>query len=226
LSLRQIEVEELEIQRREKELVHSVRQPAEAEQHRIETLATAEQARQIALARSAAEAVRLQGLAEAEVLRARGEAEADAVRVRALAEAEGRRANLLAEAEGMQRKAEAWQAYSSAALSDRLIDKLPQLASAVAAPLSKIERMVLVNSGGGDGGSGVERITKGVTDVLAQLPALVSTMTGVDLSQLVAQVKSAMAAAEDTEPAGQGEQEKLLPLTTKRGHAPAGGNGA
>jgi hypothetical protein len=54
----------------------------------------------------------------------------------------------------------------------------------VAAPLGKVERIVLV-SNGGDGGSGVERITRGVTDVMAQLPAIVQTLGGIDLRALL-----------------------------------------
>ncbi|MGE0707109.1 MAG: flotillin family protein [Planctomycetota bacterium] len=183
---RQVELEDLEIARREKELEHSVRKPAEAERFRLETLVQAEQCRLRALAEAEAQAARARGLAEAEVVRARGEAEAEAVRLRGLAEAEGLKARYLAEAEGMQKKAEAWRGYNAAAIGQLTIEKLPEIAKAVAAPLQQVEKIVLVNTGNGAGGTGVERVTQSVTDVIAQVPAVVEAMTGVDLKRLLA----------------------------------------
>lgn len=184
---KKIEVEQLEIQRRELELVHTVQKPAEAERHRVETLAQAERQKLLALAEAEAEAAKLRGLAEAEVIRAKGEAEAEAIRQRALAEAEGLKAKYLAEAEGMKEKAKAWQEYNEAAVSQIFVEKLPEIASAIASPLSKIDRIIMVNTGGGDA-SGVERITKGVIDVLAQVPGAVELLTGVNLPELLKRV--------------------------------------
>ncbi|MCB9682640.1 MAG: flotillin family protein [Alphaproteobacteria bacterium] len=168
-----IAVEQLEIARRELELQHTVVKPAEAEQQSRAMLAAAE-----------AEAIRVRGLAEAEIVRARGKAEADALRERALADAEGVRAHHLAEAEGMQRKAEAWKAYGSAALGELLIDRLPEVAAAVASPLAKIDRITLLQSG--QDGAGAAAVTRNVVDVLAQVPAVVETVTGLRLADLVA----------------------------------------
>jgi len=169
------------------ELVHAVRKPAEAERFKIETLAQAEQKRMHALAEAAAESARLRGTAEAEVIRAKGEAEAEAIRQKALAEAEGLKAKFLAEAEGMKEKAKAWQDYNAAAVSEKFIEKLPEIAAAVASPLSKIERIVMVNNGNGNG-TGVEQITKGVTDVIAQVPGVVEMLTGVNLPELLKRI--------------------------------------
>jgi len=199
---KQIEVEELEIQRREKELVHTIRKPAEAERDKIETLASAEQQKVQMIAEADAQATRLRGVAQADVIRAQGDAEAEAIRQRALAEAEGLRAKLLAEAEGMQQKAKAWQEYNAAAVSEMFIEKLPDIAAAVASPLQKIDRIVLVNSGG-SGSTGVERITKGVTDVLAQVPVVVEMMTGVDLPKLLQQVPGLKGSAPTPEARGE-----------------------
>ena len=118
------------------------------------------------------------------------EAEAEAIKSRALAEAAGLEARLEAEAKGMREKAEAWRAYGSAALGELLIQRLPEVAAAVAAPLGKVERIVLV-SNGSDAGSGIERITRGVTDVMAQLPAIVQTLGGVDLRALLRELSPA-----------------------------------
>ena len=112
-----IEVEELEIRRKEKELVHSVHRPADAEHYRVETLAEAESSRVRLLAEADAEAIRLRGLAQAEVIRAIGLAEAEVIRQKAFAEAEGIRARLLAEAEDMRHKAAASETYPGPVIS-------------------------------------------------------------------------------------------------------------
>jgi len=184
---KQIEIEELEIERKTKELRHAVERPAEAEQRRIETLANAELYKRQKQAEADARAARLQGEAEADIIRAKGAAEADAIRDRAMAEAEGVKARCLAEAEGMKERAAAWKEYNSAAVAQLVVDKLPEIAGAVAAPLDRIDRIVMVNNGSADG-TGVEKVTKGVTDVMAQLPGMVEMMTGVDLGQLLSQV--------------------------------------
>ncbi len=181
----ELRLAELTLAAKEKELSATVQKPAEAERRRIETLAEAERARARIEADAAADGARLRGEAEAEVVRARGAAEAERVRMLALAEAEGMQAKLTAEAEGMRLKAEAWQQYSSAALGQLALEKLPEIARAVAEPLGNVERIVLVGNGGS---SGVEKVTRGVTDVIAQLPGLVETLSGVDLRGLMQQI--------------------------------------
>ncbi|HVJ19990.1 MAG TPA: flotillin domain-containing protein, partial [Polyangiaceae bacterium] len=140
------------------------------------------------LAEADAEARRVLGRAEADVMLARAEAEVELVRQKALAEAEGLRQRLEAEAEGMRKKADAWQHYNSAALAELVIARLPEIATAVAAPLANIDRIVLIGDGGGS--SGIERITKGVGEVLAQVPTVVEAMSGIDLGKLMSQVQS------------------------------------
>lgn len=199
LLAEQIALRDLSIQISEKQLIETVDKPTEAERRRLLTLAEAHRGEQRILAETEAEAQRLRGLAEAEVIRARGEAEAHAVHERALAEAAGLKAKLEAEADGMKQRAQAWQSYNSAALAELLITRLPEMAAAVAAPLSKIDRIVLVNSGsaGEASNTGVERITRGVGDVLTQMPALLETLSGLDLKGLV---KDAMRPESDTPP--------------------------
>jgi len=89
----------------------------------------------------------------------------------------------LAEAEAMQRKADAWKEYGQAALIQQLFETLPQVAEAVAQPLSKTERIVMISGGGGDSsaGAGASRITRDVTNIIAQLPAVVEALTGIDV---------------------------------------------
>jgi flotillin len=189
---KQIEVEQLEVVRREKELDHTVRKPAEAEHFRIEALAQAEQNRIRMMAEAEAGAQRLRGLAQADVVRATGDAEAEAIRQRGLAEGEALQAKWVAEAEGMRQKAEAWQQYNSAAIAELFIERLPEIAQAIASPLSQVDRITLVSSGSG-GSAGVERITESVTGVLAQIPGVAELLRAVDLTPLLAQLQPAKA---------------------------------
>jgi flotillin len=54
----------------------------------------------------------------------------------------------------------------------------------VAEPLSRVEKMVIV---GGDGG-GASRLTQDVANVLAQLPPVVESITGISLQDVVARI--------------------------------------
>ncbi|HDD25340.1 MAG TPA: flotillin family protein [Chloroflexi bacterium] len=169
---KQIEVQEQEALRREKELEATVRKPAEAEQYRIQTLANAERYRR-----------ETEAAGEATAIRSVGEAEADATRARGIAEAEVIRAQGIAQAHAMKEKAEAWQEYNQAAVIQQLIDALPQVAKAVAEPLSRTERIVVINSGGDS--AGASRVTQDVANVIAQVPATIEALTGLDLIKAI-----------------------------------------
>lgn len=190
---KQIEVQENEILRREKELTATIEKPALAERARIQTLAEAEQYRLSTTATGQAEATRAIGTAEADANKARGLAQAEVI------QAQG-----FAEAEAMTKKAEAWRQYNEAAVAQLFIDKLPEVATAVSAPLARTERIVVISSGGDNQvGAGASRVTKDVTDIISQLPAVVEALTGVDLHELVRNVpqlrekKTAATEAED-----------------------------
>jgi len=198
-----IEVESLEIERKSRELVHQVHRPAEAERYRAETLADGERYRRRLEAEAEAEMIRARGTAEADAIRARGLAEAEVIRQKALAEAEGVKAKLLAEAEGMKQKAAAWEQYTAPAISQILIEQLPGIAAAVAGPLERIDRIVMVNSGNGDS-TGVERITQGVTNVMAQLPGMAELLGSLKLGDVVQQLRAAAASSAGGNGAGEG----------------------
>ena len=63
-----------------------------------------------------------------------------------------------------------------------IIDKMPELAKAISEPLSKIDKIVMV---GNDGASGASKLTGQVAEILAQLPEVVKSLSGVDLKKLV-----------------------------------------
>ncbi|GAB4264782.1 MAG: flotillin family protein [Candidatus Promineifilaceae bacterium] len=198
---KQIEVQHQESLRREQELEATVRKPVEAEQYKIRTLAEARQYQLQTEATGEAEAIRRRGEAEADANKARGLAEAEVLKQRGLSEAAVIREQGLAEAEATMKKAEAWKEYSQAAILQQLLDKLPEVAAAIAQPLSKTERIVIVNTGG-EGGAGASKVTQDVTNIIAQVPATVEALTGMDLMSALGNLagfKPESDASEDSE---------------------------
>ncbi len=151
---KQVEIEEMEIKRKEKELEATVRKPAEAESFRQEM-----QAKGRAVAR------KLEGSAEVEILKARG----------------------VAEAEAMKKKAESWREYNQAAVYQMFIDVLPSIAKAIAEPLSKVDKIVIVG-GSGEGPLGASKITGEVASIMAQLPAVVEALGGKQLKEILTNI--------------------------------------
>jgi flotillin len=118
------------------------------------------------------------------------DAEARRAEVAALGagEADALRAKGLAEADAMMAKARSWGEYNEAAITDRVLEILPALASAVSAPLAQTDRIVMIG-GGGDGATpGASRITRDVTNVVAELPAILEALTGVSLEDMARRV--------------------------------------
>jgi flotillin len=210
----EIQVQEQEIKRKEKELDATIRRQADAKRYEIETLASAERQRietgaeaeksrlttvaegEKARGLAGAEVTRAQGLAEAEAEKARGLAEAQIREAQGLAEAEARKAQGLAEALAMEKKAEAWRKYSEAAMLQILAPILPEIARAIAEPLAKIDRITMVSTGGsgsgnGHGEAGVSRITGELAKVISQVPPVVESLTGIKLEDLFARLKTA-----------------------------------
>ncbi|CAG0963648.1 Inner membrane protein YqiK [Anaerolineae bacterium] len=194
---KQIEVQEQEVARREKELEATIRKPAAAEQYRIQTLADASKYQSATTAAGQSEATRLvgqgeadanksRGLAQADVIRAQGFAEAEANKARGLAQADVIQAQGFAEAEAMKRKAEAWLQYNQAAIIQQLIEALPKIAAAIAEPLTKTERIVIISNGGADGsGAGASKVSQDVANIISQVPATVEALTGVDIIKTI-----------------------------------------
>jgi flotillin len=122
------------------------------------------------------EARKIEALAEArrEELAAQGAGEADAVRLRGMAEAEA-----------MVAKAGAWGKYNEAAIADRLLSILPQLAAAVSEPLAKTEKIVMIGGNGNGEGIGAHRVTRDVMKIVAELPEVLESLTGKRLDELV-----------------------------------------
>ena len=162
----QVKVQEAEIARRERELIATVLKQAEIERQRIETLANAERQRLMSEAEGRAASIRAQGEAEAEIIFKKGEAEAKAMNI----------------------KAEAFQEYNQAAVFDKLITGLPDVVRALSEPLSKVDKVTIVSTGG-DGAAGAYKLTGDVTKIAAQVPALFEALSGMQMSDLLSKVR-------------------------------------
>jgi len=163
----QIKVQEAEILRHEKELIATVLKQAEIERQRVENLAAAEKARLTVEAEGRAAAIRTQGEAEAAIIYQKGEAEAKAMNV----------------------KAEAYQEWNQAAVVDRLISNMAEVVRAMAEPLAKVDKITIVSTGN-EPAVGASKLTGDITKIAAQVPALFEALSGMDMHELMNNVKS------------------------------------
>src|SRR5438067_8253721 len=185
----QIKVQQAEIQRRELELQATIQKAAEAERRRVETVAGAERQRLILEAQGQADAAKERGFGDAEANKARGLAEAEVIRAKGLAEAEVIRAKGEAEADAMKVKAAAFHEYNQAAVLDKLLTGMPEIVRAIAEPLSKVDKVTIVSTGGDNShGLGASRITGDVMSMVAQVPALFELLSGTHIGDLMNRV--------------------------------------
>jgi flotillin len=181
----EIQVQEQEIKRREKELDATIKRAADAKRYEIETLAEA--GRRKVEMEADAERMRLVAVAEGD--KAKGLAAAAVRQAEGQAQAEADKAKGLAEALAMEKKAEAWRKYSEAAVLQILAPILPEIARAVAEPLSRIDHITMVNTGG-NGEVGVSKVTGEVARVIAQVPPVIESLTGLKLEQLLERLRT------------------------------------
>ncbi|XP_077150438.1 flotillin-2-like isoform X1 [Ranitomeya variabilis] len=152
---KQIDIEEKEIVRMDKELIATVRRPAEAEAYRMQQIAEGQKVKQVLIAQAEAEKIRKVGEAEASVIEAIGKAEA----------------------ERMKLKAGAYQHYGEAAKMALVLECLPQIAAKVSAPLAKVDEIVILSGEN-------SKKTGEMNRLLAEVPDSVQTLTGVDLTKI------------------------------------------
>ncbi|MCL2092115.1 MAG: SPFH domain-containing protein [Micrococcales bacterium] len=161
----------------------------EADAYKRSRIAEANKVAAVQDAEAAAEAVRLAGIADrdrqvaqAEGIKAEGEARATAIA------AEG-----LAEARATDAKAEALKKYGDAALANEIIARLPEIAKAIAEPLGAIDHLTVVST------DGASAVTKTVSQVAGELPGVLHSLTGLDLTTLLKK-----AGATEPEPSPEG----------------------
>ncbi|MFC4354968.1 SPFH domain-containing protein [Chryseomicrobium palamuruense] len=181
---KQIELEEKEILRREKQYDSEVKKKADADRYAVEQNAAADKARQMASAdaekysiearaKADAEKVRLDGMAKADSERAQGETEAEIIRLKGLAEAEAKR-----------KIAEAFEQYGQAAVLDMIVRMMPEYAKQIAAPLGNIDKITVVDTGGGEGG-GANKVTSYATNLMSTLQETLKASSGIDVKEML-----------------------------------------
>ena len=145
---------------------------AEGEKERAILVAEGEKERLSRVAAGEAERIRQEGTAEADIIRLKGEAEAYSIRARGLAEAEAMRA-----------KAAAWEQYGKAAITQLIVEKLPEIVANAAKSLETTQKLIIM------GERGPSQLVGSVVDIAATAPALVKALTGMDLSELAGKLK-------------------------------------
>jgi flotillin len=196
---KQIELQDQEIKRKQRELEANVQKPADAERYKVETLANAKKFQLETEATGAASATKATGFAAADVTKATGIAEAEAGKAKGLAEAAVIEAQGKAQAEAMRVKAESFKQYNEAAVIEMLVRVMPEIAGRISEPLSKTEKIVIINSGSGPGG-GASKLTGDVTQIISQLPPVLESLTGVQFNKLLEQVPALRKAMGKDEP--------------------------
>lgn len=182
---KQIELEEKEILRREKQYDSEVKKKADADRYAVEQSAAAEKAKQMAeadankyrieaLAKAEAERIRIDGLAKADAQKAQGTTEAEIIRLKGIAEAEAK-----------QKVAEAFERFGQAAILDMILKMLPEYAKQVATPLANIDQITVVDTGSSDGNGGANKITGYATNLMSSLQKSLKASSGIDVKQLL-----------------------------------------
>ena len=113
------------------------------------------------MAEAEQEKLRKEGVGRAAAVEAEGRAEAAKIEAIGLAQAKAIEAQGTAEAAAILRKAEAWKEFNDAARLQTILEKLPAIIeassgvfAAVAAPLGNIDKLVVIDQGGGTGDNG------------------------------------------------------------------------
>ena len=170
---KEAEVKEREVKVREQELDANIRKQAEAEKYSRQQAAEA----QLIERQRQAEAELFETQKEAEARKAQAEAEKFAqLQEDEAIEAKGIRLKLEAEAQGLDKKAEAMKKMQEAAITEMIVDKLPEIARAVAEPLTKVDKITMYGEG---------NASKMVGDIMQSIDQ-VSQGAGFDIRQLLA----------------------------------------
>ncbi|OZU90555.1 flotillin [Virgibacillus indicus] len=182
---KQIELEEKEILRRERQYDSEVKKKADADRYAVEQAAVADKAKQIAdadanqyriesQAKADAERVRVDGLAKADAERAQGESEAEVIRLKGLAEAEAK-----------EKIAEAFEQFGQAAVLDMVMKMLPEYAKEVASPLGNIDKITVVDTGSSNGEGGANKVSGYATNLMSTLQESLKASSGIDVKELL-----------------------------------------
>jgi len=189
-----VEVERQEVLRREQEQkavqvvpakakADSVVAEAEGEKSRMVLIAEGEKSRMMLVAEGEKQQLTLVADGQAEKIRKEGTAEADIIRLKGIAEADAIRAKGLAEAEAMEKKALAWEMYGKAALTQLIVEQLPAIVGEASKTLMNTEKIIVMGEGG------PSKLVGSIVDIAAQAPALVKSLTGMDIGEMIQKTK-------------------------------------
>lgn len=185
IKVQDIQIAGKEVDRQKLQLNAQIREQADAKKYETERLADAaryrienEAAGERKRREEIAEAVKAEGIAkataESTMRREIGLAEAMAIQAKGEAEAKARR--LLAEA---------LKLYNESGLSIEALKVLPEIAAAVAEPLSRAGETTIISNGGAGEGTGASKLSEDVVQVLSQLGPIMRQLSGVDLNTLL-----------------------------------------
>merc|ERR1711977_326830 len=159
----QTKVDEQEVLRKKNELNAAIEVPANAKASASKIVAEADKTVKTTLAEGEAAKIKLEAEARAKATMDVGNAEAEIIEKRGVCEAKA-----------MTEKAAAWKEYTEGAYIDMILQQLPEIA----------EKIVMI-SNGADAGTGAAKLTKEVTQMVAELPAVAQGLTGVDIKESI-----------------------------------------
>ncbi len=181
-----IELAKRKAERKEAELLETVIRPSEAAKRKMELEAEARKIADIKRAEAEAEAKRLDAIAQAERIKQEGLAQAEVTEKHGLAEAEAIRQKGLAEAEALEKKAEALAKMDDAGKLQMVIDKLPEIARAIAEPMSKIGNITIIDGGGnGSNGGGATDVARYTVGAMKAVNESLKDTLGFDLTEVM-----------------------------------------
>ncbi|MDQ0350221.1 flotillin [Alkalibacillus filiformis] len=135
---------------------------ADAEYYEVTKQAEAEAKKAQIDGETRAKIKREAGLSEAEVIRKKGEAEAESKRL----------------------LAEAISKHGEVVIVEKLIEMLPEYAKEIAKPLSNIESVKVIDTGG-SGQGGISTYGQSITNTMTQIQEPLKELTGLDVNQLL-----------------------------------------
>ena len=185
---KQIELQQQEILRKQRELEANVQKPADAERYRVETLANATKFQLETEAAGAAAAAKAKGFASAEVAKATGIAEAEANKARGLAEAAIIEAQGKATAEAMRHEGRVVQAIQRG--RGHRDDRARCCRRSPAKSASRSRRPRRWSSSTAATAPAAARASSPATSpqIIGQLPPVLESLTGVRFEKLLEQV--------------------------------------
>ena len=181
-----IELAKRKAERKEAELLETVIKPSEAEKLRAELQAEAQKVAMIKKAEAEAEAQKLDAQAQTERIKQEGIAQAEITEKQGIAQAEAIRRQGLAEAEALEKKAEALAKMDDAGKLQMVIEKLPEIARAIAEPMSKIGNITIIDgSGSGENGGGAADVARYMTGSLKAVNEALKDTIGCDMTDVM-----------------------------------------